>query len=336
MRSRAPSAASLFLRESIAPLNASSLVPKEGDAANNSSQTKAQRWWPFVLLLLVGASRWAVATVRPDAESTLASQTIGCAWATLLSLVFLAVQPKQSSPQPPPSRTARLRWLFAGAIFFAGPAITLLLRGRDIDSGALTIALALTPIIIAIASSALGTESSEGIAGRIWPGLAAVAGLLLVLVQPTLGDLRTDLALALAPTLTGIGAVFFCVDQPRASSRIPTALLGASTLFAIALAGSSFAAHTRPSLSLLAVACDGIMALLGVMTLAQLGATRWSSQFAWVPLLVILEGIALVRPRLTTHWFIGLILLIFAGVYLLLPQVDESNSETSPVPTTPG
>jgi drug/metabolite transporter (DMT)-like permease len=221
-------------------------------------------------------------------------------------------------------------------MFLAGPAITLFLRGRNLDASALTIALALTPVIIAIAASALGTESSEGIAGRIWPGLAAVAGLLLVLVQPTLGDLRTDLALALAPTLTGIGAVLFCMDQRRAPSRIPTTLLGASTLFAIALAGSYFVAHTRPSVSLPAVACDGILALLSILTLNQLGATRWSSQFTWIPLLVILEGIVLVRPQLTAHWFIGLILLIVAGVYLLVPQVDEATPETSPVPTIPG
>jgi drug/metabolite transporter (DMT)-like permease len=277
--------------------------------------------------------------VRPDADSTLASQTIGCAWATLLSLVLLALQPKPARPtasQPAPSRAARLRWLLAGAMFFAGPGIELLVRGRDLDSSALTIALALTPVIIAIASSALGTESSEGIAGRIWPGLAAVAGLLLVLVQPTLGDLRTDLALALAPTLTGIGAVLFCMGQPRSASRGSTALLGASTLFAIALAGSYFVAHTRPSLSLLAVACDGVLALLSVVTINQLGATRWSSQFTWVPLLVILEGIVLVRPRLTAHWFIGLVLLILAGVYLLVPQVDESSSGTTPVTTISG
>jgi len=306
------------------------------------NKTTAQRWWPFLLLLLVGASRWAVATVRPEADSTLASETIGCAWATLLAFAFLALQPKLASPATPsaPSRPARLRWLLAGAMFSSGPVITLFLRGRDLDASALTIALALTPVIIAIASSALGTESSEGIAGRIWPGLAAVAGLLLVLVQPTLGDLRTDLALVLAPTLTGVGAVLFCidqsVDQPRAVSRIPTTLLGASTLFAIALAASYFVAHTRLALSLPAVACDGVLALLSILALHQLGATRWSSQFAWVPLLVILEGILLVRPQLTAHWFIGLILLTVAGVYLLVPQTNESTSETSPVPTTLG
>jgi hypothetical protein len=220
-------------------------------------------------------------------------------------------------------------------MLFGGPAIGLLLPGRDLDSSALTIALALTPIIIAIASSALGTESSEGIAGRIWPSLAAVAGLLLVLVQPNLGDLRTDLILLLAPVLTGLGAVLFCTDQSRSVARTSTALLGAYALFALALTTSRFLGGARPSFSVLAIACDGIVALLGIATLIQLGATRWSSQFTWVPLLIILEGIVLVRPRLTAHWFTGLILLIVAGVYLLLPPGDGSATDTSPVPTLP-
>jgi hypothetical protein len=221
-------------------------------------------------------------------------------------------------------------------MLFGGPAVALLIRGRDLDSGSLTIALALIPVIIAIAAFALGTESSDGIAGRIWPGLAAVAGLLLVLVQPTLGDARTDLALVLAPALTGIGAVLFCMNQPHSASRVPAALLGASALFAVALAESCFVAAARPSISLLAVACDGVLALLGVITLVQLGATRWSSQFTWVPFLIILEGIVLVRPQLTAHWVIGVALLVVASVYLLLPQSDESTTGASPIPTIPG
>jgi drug/metabolite transporter (DMT)-like permease len=299
------------------------------------SHSKIQRWWPFVLLLLLGASRWAVAAVRPDTESTLASQTIGCAWATVVAFALLFPQRNAVPPQPKHSNGASLRWLFAGALLVAGPAMTLLLPSRDLDAGALTIALALTPVIIAIASSALGTESSEGIAGRIWPGLAAVAGLLLVLVQPALGDVRTDIVLILAPTLTGIGAVLFCVGPPRAPSRVPLTLLGASTVFALAFAISAFLTHARPPLSLLAAAGDGILALLGILTLSHLGATRWSSQFTWIPLLVIIQSMLLVRPQLTAHWFIGLILLLVAGVYLLLPQVDEPASDASPVPTLP-
>jgi drug/metabolite transporter (DMT)-like permease len=296
---------------------------------------EAQRWWPFLLLLLVGASRWAVSAARPDAASSLTSQTLGCAWATLLAVALLIPKRRHATHTPKPSRAATVRWFFAGAMLFGGPAIGLLVPGRDLDSSALTIALALTPIIIAIASGALGTESSEGIAGRIWPSLAAVAGLLLVLVEPSLGDLRTDFLLLLAPVLTGLGAVLFCTNHSRSVARITSALLGACALFALALAASRFLAGTRPTFSLLAIACDGIVALLGIATLSRLGATRWSSQFTWVPLLIILEGIVLVRPLLTAHWFTGLVLLIIAGVYLLLPPVDEAATDTSPAPTLP-
>jgi hypothetical protein len=216
-----------------------------------------------------------------------------------------------------------------------GPAIGLLLPGRDLDSSALTIALALTPIIIAVASSALGAESSEGIAGRIWPSLAAVAGLLLVLVEPSVGDLRTDLLLLLAPVLAGLGAVLFCTGHSRSVRSTPSALMGATALFAVAFATNRVLTGARPTFSWLAIACDGLVAALGIATLSRFGATRWSSQFTWVPLLVILEGIVLVHPRLTAHWFTGLLLLMVAGVYLLLPQQDEAATESSPVPTVP-
>ncbi len=254
----------------------------------------------------------------------------------LIPLAFLFPKLKTADSSPKPSRSANLRWLIAGAMLFGGPSIALLLPSRNLDSIALTIALALTPVIIAVAAPAFGTESSEGTAGRIWPALASVGGLLLVLTQPSLGDLRTDFALILAPTLTGLGAVLFCGGPQRSMSRIPTTLLGASTLFAVALGYSWLVTHAYPPFSVLAVASDGSLALLGVLTLDQLGATRWSSQFTWVPFLIILEGIVLVRAHLTVPWFIGLILLVVAGVYLLLPQPDAGASETSPIPNFPG
>ena len=92
-----------------------------------------QRWWPFVLLLLVGASRWAVSAARPDAESTLTSETFGCAWATLLALAFLLPKRQRASLPLKPSRGAMLRWFFSGAMLFGGPAIGILLPGRDLE-----------------------------------------------------------------------------------------------------------------------------------------------------------------------------------------------------------
>lgn len=278
-----------------------------------------------MLLLLAGASRWIVADVHPEADSTLTSEAAGCAWAALLSLLFLVRQPTNTTAQRPPSLAASIRSLLAGAMLFGGPSVALLIRGRELDAGSLTIALALSPVIIAIAASGMGTVQPGNIAGRIWPGLAAVAGLMLLLAQPTLGDARSDLALVLAPALTGVGAALFCACPTVAPARRSYALLGASMLFTITLAVTYRVTGIRPSISLLAVACDGVLALLGVIALAQLGATRWSSQFTWIPLLIAMEGIVLVRPQLTPYWIIGLLLLALASVYLLLPQSDDAN-----------
>jgi len=290
------------------------------------------RWWPFVLLLVAGASRWVVVAVHPEADSTLASEAVGCTWAALVSLAFFPRQPSRIAPQAARPGSHPLRNLLAGAMLFGGPAIALLIHVPQFDVTGLTISLALTPVVIAIAASAFGTESSEGIAGRIWPGLAAVAGLLLILAQPTLGDARSDLALCLAPILTGVGAALFCADLPDSTSRVTLALTGAAALFALALAGAYVFSGVRPSLPLLAVAGDGLLALLGMATLAQLGATRWSSQFTWVPLLIVLEGIALIRPKLTAYWVVGLVLLFLASVYLLLPQTEDPDPNPSIVP----
>jgi hypothetical protein len=293
-----------------------------------SSRANVHSWWPFVALLFAGASRWMVVTMHPAASSTLASEALGYAWAALLSFALIRLTNRAEGNRAC-SATLRIRSLFSGAMLFGGPAAPLLLHERAFDPASLTIALALTSIVIAIVSSALRAERSDGIAGRVWPGLAAVAGLLLLLAQPAPGDVRTDLALFLAPTLTGIGAALFCTDQAPSASRLPTALLGASLLFTLAFFVSFFLGGLRPSTSLLAIASDGVLALLEVMTLVRLGATRWSAQFTWIPLLIVLEGIALMRPQLTTYRIVGLMLLALASIYLLLPHQNELNAENS-------
>jgi drug/metabolite transporter (DMT)-like permease len=292
-------------------------------------KAKTRRWWPFILLLLAASSRWLVADAHPEAAPTLLSATLGCGWAALLLFVFL--------PRIPTTTAHTLRMLVAGALFLAGPAIGLILGARNVSAAALTMALALTPVAVALGASAFGIAGREGVAGRIWPGLAAVTGLLLILVQPDLGNPLTDAALFLAPILTGLGAALFESSSTELSATHPTeqpahpaaALLGATALFTLATAASFLrATHTTPHVSLIAIAYEGLLALLSVLALSRLGATRWSSQFTWLPLLILLEGILLARPPVTARWLTGLALLTIASLYLLTPQVDEP--ETAP------
>jgi drug/metabolite transporter (DMT)-like permease len=278
------------------------------------------QWWPFALLTALSAARWVVSDAHPEAESTLLSKGLGCGWATLLALALMTRAPAKA--------TLRRSWrgLAAGALLLCGPAVWMIVGARSADASGLTMALALTSVVVAVAATAFGSLTPEGVAGRIWPGLAAIAGLLLLLAEPSLADTKSDVALALAPALTGIGAAWFCSDRVRSPWRATMALAGAAVVFGLAIAVSVLREHAWPEISLVAVAYDGVLASLSVLTLVRLGATRWSAQFTLLPLLILLQALVFARPPLTTRWVFGLGLLAVASVYLLLPQVDDGEA----------
>ena len=277
------------------------------------------RWWPFVLLMVAGAGRWMLAAAWPQTESSLGSRAAGCAWAGVLCAVWLLR-----------TRRGKARWAAVmaaaagGALLLCGPATAELLQASRVEPGGLMIALALTPVVVALASR------TDAVAGRLWPGLAAVAGLLLVMAQPSLGDVRSDVALALTPVLTGCGAALLCSERATGAGRMPGALLGATVMFALGWAANAWVAGTAVAPSWPATACDGGLALLSLLVLVRLGAVRWSAQFALLPLLVLLQGIGILRPPLTLRWAAGLLLLAVAGVYLLLPQIEDAEPTVVP------
>jgi hypothetical protein len=280
---------------------------------------RARRWWPFVLLILCGASRWVFSAAHPDSASTAVSETIGCAWASLLLLASQGAGKQRTH--------AAWKMMLAGAMLAAGPAIAVLAVSVPVDSGALTIALALVPVVIGVAGSATGREPAESLSGRIWPGLAAVGGLMLVLVQPSLSNLSSDALFIVAPLLTGVGAVLFCVWGGAQRGNQGVALAGATLLFALGTAMAWGVTGARPIVVVSAVAWDGVLALLGVLALARLGATRWSAQFVLLPLFILLEGIVLMRPALNLRWASGLALLALGSGYLLLPSDEDAALE---------
>jgi hypothetical protein len=289
-----------------------------------------QRWWPFAALLAAAASRWMLVGARPETESTLLSQTFGCAWAAGLCLAILGLRRSRETPRNTAPPLPWRQWglgLAAGALLLAGPWLGMLLHDPQLDPSGLSMALALTPVVVATALAALAREQRESVSGRLWPGLAAVAGLLLVLAQPNLGYAKDDAIFLLAPVCSGFGAALFFAHRPpegrAARGRAAAALLGASAVFAMGWAATQMIFGPAPSPSLAAIACDGILALLSVLSLYRLGATRWAAQFTLVPLLILLEGIVLVRPGFTTRWIVGLGLLMLASLYLLLPQAAD-------------
>jgi hypothetical protein len=218
----------------------------------------------------------------------------------------------------------------------AGPLIVLLRPGA-VPVESLTMALALTPVVLAVAETAVH-HTQSALAGRLWPGLAAIAGLLLLLAQPSLANPAADFLLVLAPLLSGCGAVLFCSTRATAW-RLPAALLGGCAVLALGAAVNHLThAGGWPDMPGVAAGLDAAEALLSLLTLSRVSAVRWSAQFALAPLLTLLEGIAITHSWIPARMILGLLLLAAASVALLAPPPEEVSLDlgaSRPTPTVP-
>lgn len=287
-------------------------------------------WCPFTLLCLLQSSRWMLSDAMPGAATTFGSAALGCG--SIAALYLLIVRPSALLRN---SGAQLARVVLAGALVLAGPSIVLLRPGL-VPAESLTMALALTPVVLAVAETAV-RHTQTSLAGRLWPGLAAVAGLLLLLAQPSLSNPGMDILLALAPLLSGCGAVLFCSTRPTAW-RIPAALLGGCAVLALGAAVNhlTHAGGGGTEMQGLAAGLDAAEALLSLLTLSRISATRWSAQFALAPLLTLLEGIALMRSWIPARMIIGLLLLAAASIALLVPPPEEVSLDlgaSRPTPT---
>ncbi|HEY4009283.1 MAG TPA: hypothetical protein VGM11_03960, partial [Acidobacteriaceae bacterium] len=86
----------------------------------------------------------------------------------------------------------------------------------------------------------------------------------------------------------------------------------------------------------IAAGLDALQALLSVIAIGRLSAPRWSAQFALIPFIVLIQGIALMGARVPARMLVGLLLLVFAGIALLIPPAEEPRFDlTASTPHTP-
>lgn len=284
------------------------------------SRSGWRTWWPFVVLCLLGGSRWILSESLPGTITTFASASLGCGSAAALYMLL-----RRPWKLAPPRRAQLTRPALGGALMISGPLLVLL-RPGSIPAGGHTMALALTPVVIAVIESAT-RHNNDTLAGRLWPGLAAIAGLLLLLAEPRLSNPIEDILLVLTPLATGGGAVLLFSSAPSAW-RTPAALLGACAALALG-ASVNLAMHTGGFYNMagIAAAFDALQALISIVALSRLSTTRWSAQFALVPLVVLLEGLVLMPGSLPGRMVIGLLLLAVAAIALLIPPAEESRFE---------
>ncbi len=291
--------------------------------------------WPMAALCLLAANRWLLESARPKARSTDLTEAAGCVMAAgvaMFGAVLRSGVRMQGALLTGNWRAVDMRSVVGGLAVLTGPAVALLISSRHVHADSATLALSLAPVIVAVALPAMGGTEGD-LAARLWPGLAGLAGLLLLLPQPSLDDWRYDLALLCFPLLTGLGASYVTArrkDRPS-EHRFPlsNSLLLVLTLVFAALifAGLAWRAqHTgeSKSFSASAAALDGLMALLTLLALRRLGAVRWSAQYLLIPLLTLLEGALLLRPVLDWRSWMAFALLAASSGYLLAVGRDRA------------
>lgn len=270
--------------------------------------------WPFALLCLAASSEGWITDTWPQAGSTLASETVACALAAALSFGLAFLKPKAL-----PARLSTSSAAWGGALILAGPAIGLFLMS-SLGPANRVLALALTPVVVAVAEAALGTQEQGLSARSLWPGLAAVSGLLLVLPEPSLASPLNDAALLLAPLLTGIGCTLFrrhTLDAMDARGNAAAMFVSAGILFGLGTAFQSTLQHTLPVPSFAAVAIDLILTLLSILSLQRLTATQYAARYVLVPLVILALSLLQVHETITARSVTSAVLLAGAAISLL-------------------
>ncbi len=261
----------------------------------------------------------------PETSSTLQSQAMGCAMAA--GLVELVAVVRRRMSLTPRREVLRFSTGQGGlCLVLVGPVVAQALSGRRIGADPATLALASVPSVIAVVGSAAASTETGDLPGLLWPGLAGLAGLLLVLPQPSFSEWRPWIGIISLPLLVGLGGGLAIRGEDPFSGEdrlnVVGGLLMATVVFGVFWMVSSGASAAR--LSLGACGLDALSALLLVTTLRQLGARRWSSQFLLIPLLGLLEGLAFLRPVLDWRSWLGLALLGLGGAYQLLFRAERA------------
>ncbi len=231
----------------------------------------------------------------------------------------------------------------AAAFLLASPALGAAVSDRHLNATAATVALVLTPVVTAVAMAA--SSPGDEMAGMLWPGLAGIAGLLLLVPAPSLSSWRTDLGLASLPLVPGIAAAYITTRirmtrSEQNGSAVGTGFEGTwapggysvqwmerGLLMAAVLFGITFlqgiGSQEIGALGWVGGLADGAILWLTLLTLKRVGAVRWSAQFLLTPLVTILEGLVLLRPMATARSWVGIALLAVSGGYLLVPRSGE-------------
>lgn len=277
----------------------------------------------LAVFCLLAGSRWLIDAAWPQTMPTLLAQSVHYA---VTGVIVLAISLGRPSAKPS-ERMQAGRIAGASLLLLGAPA--LIGRLADGVSSVTSVALyAMVPLCVVLTAAWMRDEVGRA---SMVPALAGLAGILLILpwhLPATAVGAFSLGAVMVGVVLTATASVWIhpllqggrLVEVLAIGTLTNAAVLGsASMVFGDRWAGWSAWAFEM----LRALFLDGPAAVLLFWLLRELAPERFATRFFLVPLVTLLEGIAVLRGPVNSRTGVGLLLLLAGAGGLLFGTREE-------------
>jgi hypothetical protein len=309
--------------------------------ARKSAALTPRQWLRFFALCLLWASAWLVDEAWPNPLPLPARQTLHnliLAAFAAIALAFTSRSPKTSRPPRPYAKLA-----IAGICLLTLPALLIDIARTAVSSTTVTELFAILPIAVVVLTPHLtfGPTPAPDTAHLLVPAFIGLTGILLILpfALPDTPRRATFQALVfLAVLLAAIASIWmhhllasFTTLQAIFVVCLVNAAFSLAWLLVSSLATSTPLwpadlplQQTLPPELATTLLYDLPQIALLLLLMRDLAPTRLSARYLAVPLLTILEGLAILRTGLSVKWIAGATLLAVA-VFRLTTAPDRTD-----------
>ena len=277
-------------------------------------------WLAFAAFVLLSATRWLASDYLELAQPTLIEQALRF---SALALLFAVLSFRRLRALP-------IRHLIVpAAMFFALPSVASALAQGHVAAPTQVLVFTLLPftVILAVAGQSASFGAEPDVRRLLIPAVAGAFGALLLIPSALPGTARGGLLFAV-PIAADISAALAAVRLHKVLAGIPilasaTVVCAISAVVLVLFGRIGYASPTAVSLvsqAILTILLDAPILLLMLYLLRELAPIRFASRYLVIPLVTIVEGVAVLRPPITITLCAGVLLMAGGGAALLLAK----------------
>ncbi|MBN9617632.1 MAG: hypothetical protein J0G35_18865 [Acidobacteriales bacterium] len=290
-------------------------------------------WAAFAALCVLVSSSWLLPFEANDGPWSLVKQS--CFYGIVGLVAIVGYRSLWSSLQR--NATARLRLAGVSIMLFGVPAAVRAWTQHGVSDVNRAGLFGLVPFVVAV--TAMGREpvagEEFGVRRFFAPALAAFGGVLLVVSFGLPVSVRARVmfgAVLAVVVVVGVASAWIYRLLRGVGMMEAVAVVCISNAMFLAacspLSGASWREEAASLLSLSSLYSFFLLILL-IWLLRKMSPVRLAARYLVVPLLIVLEGLVMLRPDFTLRTAAGVALLVAGTGYLLLSRKQDSDSPLS-------